>query len=94
MPPACGEIFWIKYPFPFLEYYYTVAEQLFSTAGNLSDANQDPHYLAILTSVVKNKKVYNPKIPVIHDKYFQKFRGKGGEAGPSNSGGDGGSGEP
>ena len=48
-------------------------EQLFSTAGNLSDPNMDEHFLAILTSIIKNKAAFNPKVAAILDKYYAKF---------------------
>ena len=48
-------------------------EQLFSTSGNLSDPNMDVEFLAILTSIIKNKAAFNPKVAAILDKYFAKF---------------------
>ena len=49
-------------------------EQLFSRSGNLSDPNMDPHFLAILTSIGINKKVYKPSVSEIKDMYFKMFR--------------------
>ena len=54
-------------------------EQLFSTAGNLSDPNMDPKFLGILVSIIKNKAAFNPPLAAIKEKYFAKFRGKGKE---------------
>ena len=48
-------------------------EQVFSTAGRLSDAHQDPHHLATLTSIARNKKVYKPEAKKIFSRYFQKY---------------------
>ena len=66
---------------------------LFSRAGLLTDPNMDPHFLAILTSIAINKAAYEPTWEKIKAKYFEKFRGKGGEdipeegeAGPSGAG--------
>ena len=71
----------------------------FSRAGLLSDANMDPQFLATLTSIVAGKATYNPPYEKIKAKYFEKFRGKGGdgddegttimsgEAGPSSAAG-------
>ena len=50
-------------------------------------ANMDPHFLGILTSIIKNKKKFCPKVDTILNKYFAKFRGKGGDPGPSTSSG-------
>ena len=52
---------------------------LFSRAGLLTDPNMDPHFLAILTSIAINKAAYEPTWEKIKAKYFEKFRGKGGE---------------
>jgi hypothetical protein len=51
------------------------AENFFSTAGNLSDPNMDPHFLAILSAIAKNKSVYKLSISAIKEKYYAKFRG-------------------
>ena len=71
-------------------------EQLFSTAGNLSDPHMDPKVLGVLVSIVKNKAAYNPCLAAIKETYFAKFRGKkmdtpppatpASGAGPSGSG--------
>jgi hypothetical protein len=58
-------------------------EQLFSRAGLLTDPNMDPHFLAILTSIGKNKAVHNPSVKAILDKYYSKFRGG---SSPGNAG--------
>ena len=60
-------------------------EQLFSRSGNLSDPNMDPEYLAILTSIGINKKVYKPSLSEIKDMYYQMFRGKGVDGGAASS---------
>ena len=54
-------------------------EQLFSTAGNLSDPNMDVEVLAIITSIIKNKAAFNPKVATILDKYFAKFHDTPGD---------------
>ena len=54
-------------------------EMLFSRAGLLTDPNMDPDFLATLTSIAMNKKACNPSWEKIKAKYFEKFRGKGGE---------------
>ena len=54
-------------------------EQMFSTAGNLSDPNMDPKFLGTLVSIMKNKAAFNPPRAAIKEKYFAKFRGKGKE---------------
>ena len=51
-------------------------EQVFSTAGNLSDPNMDPKFLGILVSIMKNKAAFNPPLAAIKQKYFAKFRGR------------------
>ena len=53
------------------------AEQLFSRAGLLSDPNIDPHFLAQLTMMGKNKAVFKPTVKAILDKYYAKYRGNG-----------------
>ena len=74
-------------------------ENLFSRAGLVSDPNMDPHFLGVLTSIAVGKAAYNPPYEKIKAKYFEKFRGKGGdgdgegttvnsgEAGPSSAAG-------
>ena len=53
------------------------AEQLFSRAGllSLSDPNIDPHFLAQLTTIGKNKAAFKPTVKAILDKYYAKHRG-------------------
>ena len=51
-------------------------EQIFSTAGNLSDPNMDPFFLATLTRVARNKKAFCPSTESIFEKYFELFRNK------------------
>ena len=53
-------------------------EQVFSRAGNLSDPNMDPEFLAHLVMAAANKKAFKPSLQMIKDKYFELFRGKGG----------------
>ena len=55
-------------------------EQIFSRAGGLTDPNIDHEdYLATLVVVGCNKKAFKPSCDAIKAKYFQLFRGKGGE---------------
>ena len=70
-------------------------EQYFSRAGNLSDPNIDPAYLGVLVMVSANKSRFKPTVKTIMERYYKKYRGKGGikpgEAGddPLLSGGAG-----
>ena len=59
---------------------------VFSRAGLLTDPNMDPQFLVTLTSIAASKAAYKPSYEEIKAKYFEKFRGKGGEgeAGPSS----------
>ena len=53
--------------------------QVFSRAGNLSDPNIDPEFLAHLVLMVSvNKKAFQPSIEAIKNKYYELYRGKGG----------------
>ena len=52
--------------------------QVFSRAGNLSDPNIDPEFLAHLVMVSVNKKAFQPSIEAIKNKYYELYRGKGG----------------
>ena len=52
-------------------------EQLFSRSGHLADPNMDPNYLATLTTIGINKKVYKPSVSEIKDMYYQMYRGQG-----------------
>ena len=52
--------------------------QVFSRAGNLSDPNIDPEFLAHLVMVSVNKKAFQPSIEAIKKKYYELYRGKGG----------------
>ena len=54
-------------------------EQRFSRAGALSDPNMDPFYLGILVMVGTNKSKFKPSVKAIKERYYSKFRGKGGE---------------
>jgi len=55
-------------------------EQIFSRAGGLTDPNIDHEdYLATLVVVGCNKKAFKPSCDAIKVKYYQLFRGKGGE---------------
>ena len=47
--------------------------------GLLSDPNIDPVYLGILVMVGANKKKFKPSVKVVKERYYQNFRGKGGE---------------
>ena len=62
-------------------------EQVFSRAGNLSDPNMDPEYLALLTIIAVNQKSFWPTLEAIKLKYYEMFRGKGGEGIDEESGG-------
>ena len=53
-------------------------EQYFSRAGNLSDPNMDPYYLGMLVMVGTNKSKFKPPLAAIKERYYAKFRGKGG----------------
>ena len=53
-------------------------EQYFSRAGLLSDPNMDAYYLGILVMVGTNKSKFKPAIKAILERYYSKFRGKGG----------------
>ena len=52
--------------------------EVFSRAGNLSDPNIDPEFLAHLVMVSVNKKAFQPSIEAIKNKYYELYRGKGG----------------
>ena len=39
----------------------------------------DPHYLGILVMVGTNKSKFMPSVKEIKERYYFKFRGKGGE---------------
>ena len=54
-------------------------EMVFSRAGNLSDPSMDPEFLAHLVMALVNKKSYTPSNDQIKDKYYELFRGQGGE---------------
>eukprot|EP00966_Prymnesium_polylepis_P299310 6916364-Prymnesium_polylepis.1 len=43
--------------------------------------NIDPDFLAKLTSISVNKKVYKPTVSEIKDMYYKLHRGKGAETG-------------
>ena len=53
------------------------SENAFSRAGNLSDPNINPLYLSKLTKIGINKKVYEPLVGDINDRYFTKFSKNG-----------------
>jgi hypothetical protein len=59
--------------------YEANVEQVFSRAGNLSDSNMDPEYLAHLAMVKINKKSYKQSTANVKDKYYELFRGQGGK---------------
>ena len=48
-------------------------EQVFSTAGLLSNALLDPGFLADLVMISRNKKVCKPEVKKLLSKYFQKY---------------------
>ena len=61
-------------------------EQVFSRACNLSDPNMDPEFLAYLVMIAVNKKAFMPSLKAIKDKYYEMFRGRGGEGMDKGSG--------
>ena len=54
-------------------------EQVFSRASLLTEPGMGPEFLANLVMISINKKAYKPTDEKIKDKYYQPFRGKGGE---------------
>ena len=76
-----------KFPLHFIVFKQTAShipheaniEQIFSRSGNLSDPNMDPHFLALLTKIGKNKAAYKPSHKEILAKYYAKFRGSSSE---------------
>ena len=61
----------------------TNVEQIFSRAGNISDPNIDPEFLANLVTMLINKKSFKPSLKEIKEKYYALFRCLGGEGGES-----------
>ena len=57
----------------------TNVEQVFSRAGNLSDPNMDPEYLAHLVMVGVNKTSYKLSTANVKDKYYELFLSQGGK---------------
>ena len=53
-------------------------EQYLSRAGNLSDPNIDPAYLCVLVMVDASKSRFKPTVKAIMERYYKKYRGKGG----------------
>ena len=45
----------------------------------------DPRFLAVLTSIGANKKVYKPTVSEIKDMYYKMFYGKKGHTEPDTS---------
>ena len=43
-----------------------------------SDPNMDPAYLGVLVMVGTNKKKFKPTVTAIMERYYAKYRGKGG----------------
>ena len=41
--------------------------------------NMDPYYLGMLVMVGVNKKKFKPSVKAMKERYYQMFRGKGGE---------------
>ncbi len=87
-----------RFPLHFIVFKQTVChlpleanvEQVFSRAGNLSDPNMDPEYLAHLVMVGIKKKSYKPVTKPssvnVKDKYYELFRGQGGNGLERNEG--------
>jgi hypothetical protein len=63
-------------------------EQIFSRAGNLSDPNMDPDFLAHLVMVAVNRKSFEPTLAAIKDKYFELYRGRGRQQGGASTSDD------
>ena len=61
-------------------------EQVFSSEGNLSNPNMEPEFLAFLRMIAVNRKAFMPTVEAIRDKYYQMFRGNGGEGIQESSG--------
>lgn len=61
---------------------FACALQVFSTAGFLADTHLDPEYLSHLVMVSRNKKCYMPSPEAVKSKYYELFRGRGGEGIP------------
>ena len=61
-------------------------EQIFSRAGLLADPNLNPAHLAVLVRIGFNKKAFEPAVAAIKEKYYELFRGKGGEHKEGSSG--------
>ena len=53
-------------------------EQSFSRAGNLSDPNIDPEYLGLQVMAGANKSRFKPTVNDIMERYYKKYRSKGG----------------
>ena len=45
----------------------------------LADPNLNPAHLAVLVRIGFNKKAFEPAVAAIKEKYYELFRGKGGE---------------
>ena len=45
----------------------------------LTDPNMDPEYLGMLVMVGVNKQKFKPSVKAMKERYYQMFRGKGGE---------------
>ena len=56
---------------------YKCPVQTFSRAGNLTDPNINPHYLAKLTRVGINKAVFKPSKDAIQARYYTNFSAGG-----------------
>ena len=52
----------------------------------------DPEFLAFLTMIAVNKTAFMPSVAAIKNKYYEMFRGKGGEGIEESSGSGSGSG--
>ena len=50
-----------------------------ATSRTVSDPNMNVEFLGTLTSIMKNKAAFNPKVAAILDKYFAKFHDKPGD---------------
>ena len=52
----------------------------------LADPNLNPAHLAVLVRIGFNKKAFEPAVAAIKEKYYELFRGKGGEHKEGSSG--------
>ena len=61
------------------------SEQTFSRAGNISDPNMNPAYLAQLTAISINKRVFQPNVKSILGRYLNLYSKGGQDCGMEDS---------